>query len=318
MAENNPNNKRLWELVLVLKKFLPLDKPEFCLSFSIQKSTGDILISKGSQTPDPQRIIFSFNSKPNTGWAASIYLSKNDFWPVFINYSLPEESFVFLKNYLPYVFIRLKSNQIKRTLSIGHLAMSLDGKIATVKGNSQWIGNKTNQIHSHRMRALSDAILVGGNTFVKDNPQLNVRYVDGNDPIKIVMGDGEYDFKKSSKDADFILVNSNPERQNNGIGNLSIKRNQSGFNCTHLLNVLYKQNIHVIYIEGGGITLSGFIKSKALDILQLHYAPIIMGSGISCFKLPEIDQVDHAHSFSYHQFEAMGDESMFTGVLNYK
>ena len=166
------------------------------------------------------------------------------------------------------------------------------------------------------MRALADAILVGGNTYLKDKPQLNVRHVYGDDPIKIVIGDGDYKFIKTANNEDLIWVRS----ENKNISNseeIIIERNEKGFKCDTLLEELFKKNIYSVYIEGGGITLSGFINSKSLDILQMHYAPILMGSGIPCISLPEISEVGQAISFVDYKMEKMEDEWMFTGVLNY-
>ena len=194
--------------------------------------------------------------------------------------------------------------------------MSLDGRIATKNGKSQWIGNKKNQIHSHRMRALADAILIGGNTFRKDKPQLNVRHVCGDDPIRIVMGDGDYEFTETPNSEDIIWIKSYKSKNSN-IKELIVERTDEGFKCDKLLKALFNKNILSVYIEGGSLTLSSFIKSKTLDILQLHYAPILMGSGISCITLPEISEIGQAITFIDHQTEKMEEEWMFTGVINY-
>lgn len=316
MPDKQKENDVLWEIILKLKERLPLEKSVFYLSFSHKNNSGDFVVSEKPQTPRPDRILISYNLKPNYGWALNVNYSEDIEWPVFENRSLTENQFDFIKRYLPYVLLKLNAYRKNSAQTIGHLAMSLDGKIATNNGHSQWIGNKKNQIHSHRMRALADAILVGGNTYIKDNPQLNVRHVSGNDPIKIIMGDGDYNFNDSHENENVIWVNSNNQAFLN-IEKITIERNTAGFKCNALLFELFKKNIYTVYIEGGGITLSGFITSKSLHVLQLHYAPILMGSGIPCITLPEISEVGQAVTFADYQLEKMEDEWMFTGVLNY-
>jgi diaminohydroxyphosphoribosylaminopyrimidine deaminase/5-amino-6-(5-phosphoribosylamino)uracil reductase len=316
MPENANDNNNLWKLILAIKVKLPIERSAFYLSFSINYNSDDFVISEKSQIPDPDRILISYNVESNDGWALNVSFSESLNWPVFENNSLPEDQLIFIKRYLPFVLIKLKSYRRKSAYAIGHLAMSLDGKIATKNGQSQWIGNKRNQIHSHRMRALADAILVGGNTYIKDKPQLNVRHVTGADPIKIVMGDRDYESVNEVISADVIWVKSKSIKNSN-TKVIIIDRNDDGFRCDTLLDELYKKNIHSVYIEGGGITISGFITSKSLDILQLHYAPILMGSGIPCITLPEISEVGQAINFMDHQMEKMEDEWMFTGTINY-
>src|SRR5215471_16472248 len=67
-------------------------------------------------------------------------------------------------------------------LTIAHLAQSLDGRIASVSGKSQFISGKENLVHAHRLRALCDAVLVGRRTVEEDDPQLTTRLCPGPSP----------------------------------------------------------------------------------------------------------------------------------------
>jgi len=310
-------NNDLWKVILELKSVIPFEKDSYYLSFPVNTGSLDkIVISENIPNPDINRALICFNKESNKGWALNINMTDNCIWPDFENHLLSEDGFSFIERYLPYILIKTIAFRNKSAQTIGHLAMSLDGKIATNTGNSQWIGNKKNQIHSHRMRALSDAILVGGNTYIKDKPQLNVRHVSGDNPKKIIIGDGDYSSNNDDNCNDIIWVNSNSKNASD-FEQITIGRNSDGFMCNSLLLELYERGIYTIYIEGGGVTLSGFVNSKSLDIIQLHYAPIIMGSGIPCFDLPEITDVDQALTFKKYSTEKMDDEWMFTGVINY-
>ena len=80
------------------------------------------------------------------------------------------------------------ARRLGRAVAISHFAQSLDGRIATDEGDSRWIGDMDNRVHAHRMRALCGAILVGAETLRRDRPRLNVRHVEGRDPVRVVLG----------------------------------------------------------------------------------------------------------------------------------
>jgi hypothetical protein len=70
---------------------------------------------------------------------------------------------------------------------IGRLAQTLDGRIATAGGSSQWIGGPGDILHTHRLRALCHAVVVGAGTVRHDNPRLTTREAPGPDPLRVVL-----------------------------------------------------------------------------------------------------------------------------------
>src|SRR5580765_8186742 len=74
-----------------------------------------------------------------------------------------------------------------RSFVLGRIAQSLDGYIATREGESVWISGPDDLRHTHQLRALSDAVLVGARTIRADNPRLTTRLVDGPSPVRVVI-----------------------------------------------------------------------------------------------------------------------------------
>src|SRR5215475_11019405 len=70
---------------------------------------------------------------------------------------------------------------------LGRIAQSLDGRIATSTGASHWISGQEDIVHTHRLRALFDAVVVGAGTVRADDPQLTTREVEGPSPVRVVL-----------------------------------------------------------------------------------------------------------------------------------
>lgn len=225
----------------------------------------------------------------------------------------------FLTVYLPYCFLPLRSRELQRAIGISHFAQSLDGRIATLNGDSKWIGNQENLVHAHRMRALCEGILIGGNTLKDDQPSLTVRLVEGKNPLRIVICSSDADFGslQACSDEEVLIVGTcdDPEIPGTHFQQFA-PRDNGRINCQAMLQYLFEQGIHSVYIEGGAATTSGFLQEKATDVVQLHISPMIFGSGVSSFVLPEIEQVEEAIHFDRFCFRPMGDTYMFVGEIN--
>src|SRR6516225_1691514 len=70
---------------------------------------------------------------------------------------------------------------------LGRIAQSLDGRIATASGASHWISGREDIVHTHRLRALFDAVVIGAGTVRADDPQLTTREVEGPSPVRVVL-----------------------------------------------------------------------------------------------------------------------------------
>ena len=165
-------------------------------------------------------------------------------------------------------------------------ATSIDGKIATRTGDSK-LSSKQDSIRLHKLRSKVDAILIGKNTALKDNPMLNVRYAKGKNPIRIILDSKGVLSKKSkilqtsNKVPTIIAVSKKINKSN--LAKLEkfpieiIFAGEKSVNIKLLLKKLYKKKIKTILVEGGGTTNWEFVKQNLFDELIVTISPFLIG-----------------------------------------
>ena len=199
---------------------------------------------------------------------------------------------------------------------LGRIAQSLDGRIATVSGASQWISGRADILHMHRLRALSDAVVVGAGTVRADDPQLTTREVEGPSPSRVIIDtnrklDDRYRVFRGGPETLLFCAEDAPGPDRVGEARLvRLPRAGEGLELSRLLASLARRGLRRIVVEGGGITVSRFLAGGALDRLQVTVAPLLLGSGIPAFTLPEAALPgDGLHcSWSVHR---LGDDVLF-------
>ena len=165
------------------------------------------------------------------------------------------------------------------------MALSLDGWLAEASGKSKWISNTKSRHWVHQRRAEYDAVLVGVETIVKDNPFLTT-HGRGRDPWRIIL-DPDMRAPKTSR-----VLSSNRDQktwlickqnfQNHGKVKISpILSPQPETNIGILLNHLAGEGIASIWVEGGAKTFSYFLKTGIMDEINIFYAPKFLGRGLN-------------------------------------
>lgn len=205
---------------------------------------------------------------------------------------------------------------------IAHAAQSLDGKMCTVNGASQWIGNDANLVHAHRIRALVDGIIVGANTMRNEHPKLSVRHVAGDNPKRIVLCNSTEGFSEQDLQNTMVICGEHTHASAEGARSgsspdmLQIACDSAGnFDITSIRQKLAQAGIYAIMLEGGPCTINQFIQGRGVDWLQIHVAPILFGSGKSIYECESIDCVADALHLQNTCVAQMGDAVMLSGQV---
>ena len=183
---------------------------------------------------------------------------------------------------------------------IAHLGQSLDGCIATHNGDSRYITGAHDLDHTHRLRALCDAVVVGAGTVAIDDPRLTTRRVPGRHPVRVVLDPMQRvpPGARVLHDREAPTLRLVDERWRDptgappdggagfGQGGAARVRVLRGLldaagrlDAAVALAALVTEGLRVIFVEGGGVTVSRFLAQGLLDRLHLAVAPVLIGEG---------------------------------------
>jgi diaminohydroxyphosphoribosylaminopyrimidine deaminase/5-amino-6-(5-phosphoribosylamino)uracil reductase len=175
-------------------------------------------------------------------------------------------------------------------LVIAKAGMSLDGKIATRTGDAKWITGEAARREGHRLRARVDAILVGTNTVVRDDPELTVRHgVRGQQPWRVVI-DARGRVSRTAK----VFRDEQRRRTlvlTTGLASAAWRRYLSRMSVEAIvlphksgrvdlraaLKALGRRDITSVLVEGGGELLGSLFDARLVDRVALFYAPMVIG-----------------------------------------
>lgn len=170
------------------------------------------------------------------------------------------------------------------------IAMSLDGKIATHTGQSQWITGKRARRIAHRLRHEHDAVLVGVNTVLQDDPRLTVRLTGRwTQPQRIVADSNARTpanarvISESTKSKCLIATTRLAPKQKRdalagaGAEIMIVRRTNGRTNLSHLMQLLAERNITSVLIEGGGELAWSAAHANIIDKMVLFVGPLLLG-----------------------------------------
>ena len=176
-------------------------------------------------------------------------------------------------------------HQKKRPYIILKWAKSQDGymdkdRLDNEKGVN-WITQSETKSLTHKWRAQEDAILVGKNTIINDNPSLTTRNYSGENPLRIVIDLNNQINKKAkifNDNIETVIINSKIDNKLKHIE--YVKLNEEDL-LSNLMQFLYKRNIQSIIIEGGKKTIASFIKAKLWDEAKVLTGNVFFKNGLT-------------------------------------
>ena len=185
----------------------------------------------------------------------------------------------------------IKYIQTKRPFVILKSAMSLDGKIATVSGESKWISSEASRLRGHEIRDEVDAILVGVNTVIEDNPSLTTRLPGrgGKDPTRIVVDSAcrtplEARVFNPNSDADTIVATTKRASKGQiarleavGAEVLVVEEKENRVCLSSLMKTLGEREITSLLIEGGAEVNAAALEAGIVDKTVFFIAPKLIG-----------------------------------------
>jgi diaminohydroxyphosphoribosylaminopyrimidine deaminase / 5-amino-6-(5-phosphoribosylamino)uracil reductase len=192
------------------------------------------------------------------------------------------------------LYLPICSGTSARPVTVGHLGQSLDGFIATHAGESRWVTGQENLLHMHRLRALTDAVVVGAATVALDDPQLTTRMVPGPNPLRVVLdpgrrlGDQYRVFNDPTAETLCVcahsMIDAGPPRL--GLATVvGVDGSADGLDVHAVMRLLRDRSCARIFVEGGGVTVSMFLEANLLDRLHMAIAPLLIGDGRPAIRL---------------------------------
>jgi len=219
----------------------------------------------------------------------------------------------------------IKYVKTKRPFVILKLAMSLDGKIATSTGDSKYITSREARKYVHQIRNDVDAVMVGINTIIRDNPLLDSRLIQGKNPTKIIVDSTLKIPEKSKvlKDPSKVIIATTkkaPKKKidklhQKGIKVLILKSNSGLVDLKELMKELGKSGITPIMIEGGAELSGNAIKEGIVDKVMIFTAPKIIGNGLDAIKNLGIKKVNKAIKLKGIITQQIGKDILVEGYI---
>ena len=201
-------------------------------------------------------------------------------------------------------------------------AQSLDGRIATRSYDSRWVTGEPARRFAHFLRAVHDAVLVGRKTVEVDDPQLTVRLVKGENPLRLVL-DTEGKLNPSARlirengDRKTVLVSGPSEpvqselKEKVTIWRVALKSGRVDLRSA--LEKVLAQGVTSVLVEGGAGVLTNFLKEKLADKVYVATAPMIIGEGISAVNDLGVEKLSQAVRFERVQHKKLGVDILFSG-----
>ncbi len=194
---------------------------------------------------------------------------------------------------------------------VAQSAQSLDGYLATASGDGAALSGPADHRHLHRLRSLADAVVVGAQTVINDDPLLTVRLVSGTNPVRVVLdphGRVPADSRILTDSSTTTLwLTERAAKVPTGGSVEPVTLGPGPWAPEVIVSLLRGRGLDRILVEGGGRTVSSFLQAGALDRLYVTTVPVFLGEGVRGVQLPPVDRIAEAPRWPTRRF-ALGDD----------
>lgn len=209
-------------------------------------------------------------------------------------------------------------------------AQTLDGRLATATGSSQWISGPESLRFAHELRASHDALMVGVGTVCQDDPRLTVRLATGRDPLRVIvdstlrMPSTAAVLTGGAATGTLLAVTERASAERRaavealGAGVLVLPAAADGrVDLPALLHALAARGIGTVMVEGGAGLITALLRLRLVDRLAVTIAPKLLGAGIEAVGDLAIHSLDDAVMLTNMRVTQYGPDVVLDGRVTY-
>lgn len=202
-------------------------------------------------------------------------------------------------------------------------AATLDGRVAAADATSRWITSAESRADVHRLRAESDAVVIGSGTARADDPQLGVRGVEGAvQPLRVVVDTGATAVRPGARILDptaptLIAVAQDVETAHlpqDAVLRLPRAATGPGLDIPALLAALHARGVRSVLLEGGPVLAGSFVAARCVDTVVGYIAPVLLGAGPAALADAGITTIAQALRLAVTETVRIGPDLRVTAV----
>lgn len=208
-----------------------------------------------------------------------------------------------------------------------HYAQTIDGRLATRTGDSQWISGQESLVLAHALRASHAAVLVGAGTVAADDPRLTARLVEGPSPVRVVL-DSKLRLSPRANvvtdgaaatilaTTDLAPIERRRVFERRAVEVLVLPSTPDGrVDLGSLLDELGVRGMATLLVEGGASVITAMIRERRVSRMVVSIAPLVLGMGIEAVGDLDILRLRDALTFRRAAFSQLGPDVIFDGEL---